>query len=987
MAYSRICSADFNQAAECLPIDARGKQCVPCCLMFFIISHSRPCSSITSADMNDILFAGSNLYCKLQLKGRQHEYMEPQELPEYIVYNSNKFHVRFKDVLSGVLNDQSGNLETLLNNAFASSKNVIIIFNGVSLGLQHNDNCFYIFDSHSRDSNGMCNANGNGILGVVHGLEHLCSFLRSLSSSINCSDTVFQFDVHPLLIAKVKKSRVAAVEVFTMCLKKSKRNVGSCVSRANSDKKQKLSKSYSKSQILTSQPNFKWALDDRHVITEDIFSSQDQRQPHESASVTNLASNLTICKQFQDIVSSGPDYVCSSCTQTFFRHSVSEVSRVTCVSMELKSCYLTGYKSIGNKEWVCNTCKSSLSKGHAPSVWVNNGLKFPTRPEELNITNLEERLVSPRLPFMQLREMPRGGQVSLKGNIVNVPADVSSTIKSLPRLLNDNETILLKLKRKLSYKHHVAFENIRPNKVFAAAQWLVQYSQVFKNEGIVLNESWLDVSQHVENMDSSDTPESENAANENIAESDVWSEEEIIGRMPAGNFDTMLHPLDFREFNKILSVAPAENNSPIGLFQDMHSEVLSFPSIYCGQPRVENSQRVVPLHYSTICKWELRNIDRRVAQCLPNIFYKLKRLQIKQIKDKVTLAIRKCKTKGQVFTVGDILSPDFVSKLTMQDDGFRVLRTIRGSPPYWEQAKRDVLAMVRQLGVPTWFCSFSAAETKWMPLLKSLFYLKHGKTASNVEIEALSWQDKSNLIKSDPVTCARYFDFKVQAFIKYVLKSDEQPIGEIADFFYRVEFQQRGSPHIHMLICVGSSTLEDVIAFIDKYISCSADNSIPTLINYQTHRHAKTCRKRGKCICRFGFPLPPMPCTVVLEPLGQRDDIQIHQKNYVKVAEFLDSVHRKGINMSFVQFLEQISLTYEEYILSIRSSIQSSKVFVKRQVSEVRINSYNSTLLRSWEANMDIQYILNPYACVSYIVSYISKGQRGLSNLLMESCS
>lgn len=35
---------------------------------------------------------------------------------------------------------------------------------------------------------------------------------------------------------------------------------------------------------------------------------------------------------------------------------------------------------------------------------------------------------------------------------------------------------------------------------------------------------------------------------------------------------------------------------------------------------------------------------------------------------------------------------------------------------------------------------------------------------------------------------------------------------------------------------------------------------------------------------------------------------------------------------------------------------------------------------------MDIQFILDPYACVSYIVSYISKGQRGLSNLLSEAC-
>lgn len=35
---------------------------------------------------------------------------------------------------------------------------------------------------------------------------------------------------------------------------------------------------------------------------------------------------------------------------------------------------------------------------------------------------------------------------------------------------------------------------------------------------------------------------------------------------------------------------------------------------------------------------------------------------------------------------------------------------------------------------------------------------------------------------------------------------------------------------------------------------------------------------------------------------------------------------------------------------------------------------------------MDIQFILDPYACAVYIVSYISKGQRCMSNLLRHAC-
>ena len=66
----------------------------------------------------------------------------------------------------------------------------------------------------------------------------------------------------------------------------------------------------------------------------------------------------------------------------------------------------------------------------------------------------------------------------------------------------------------------------------------------------------------------------------------------------------------------------------------------------------------------------------------------------------------------------------------------------------------------------------------------------------------MAWEQKSDLIQKDPVTCARNFEHIVQLLIRGVLKSSVMPIGEIADYFYKVEFQQRGSPHIHGLFWV-----------------------------------------------------------------------------------------------------------------------------------------------------------------------------------------
>lgn len=55
-----------------------------------------------------------------------------------------------------------------------------------------------------------------------------------------------------------------------------------------------------------------------------------------------------------------------------------------------------------------------------------------------------------------------------------------------------------------------------------------------------------------------------------------------------------------------------------------------------------------------------------------NIFYKLKKVQIKQIKDKVSLALRKCKVKDKKLTVGDVLSGNVVQGLIQHNEGYKV---------------------------------------------------------------------------------------------------------------------------------------------------------------------------------------------------------------------------------------------------------------------------------------------------------------------------
>lgn len=414
-------------------------------------------------------------------------------------------------------------------------------------------------------------------------------------------------------------------------------------------------------------------------------------------------------------------------------------------------------------------------------------MKFPTIPNELvGLSQLEQRLISPRIHFMSIRQQPRGGQLCMKGNVVNVPADVNKTVRVLPRTLNDNETVFVKLKRKISYKHCVAQEMIRPNHVIDAVKLLTK-STLFKSEGISIDPHWS-----VDNVSNTLTDNHDKGQSSDIEtneeSSNSWDEASNHENEPSGNLDTMLNPIGFREYKPVINIAPGEGNSPLGVFQDINSEFLAFPAIYCGQTRTPNNLRCIPLHYSTISKWELRNIDRRVAMCIPNIFFKMKKLQIKYIQDKIQLAVRKCKLQGEKITVEDVLAPGAVDNFVKHNEGFQILRKIRGSPAYWEGAKKDLFGMIRQLGIPHWFVSLSAAETKWKNLLQTLGKLVDHKDYTYEDIDKMSWLDKCRLISSDPVTCTRYFDYRVQKFLNEILMGSLHSLGKIKDFFYRVEF-------------------------------------------------------------------------------------------------------------------------------------------------------------------------------------------------------
>ena len=74
---------------------------------------------------------------------------------------------------------------------------------------------------------------------------------------------------------------------------------------------------------------------------------------------------------------------------------------------------------------------------------------------------------------------------------------------------------------------------------------------------------------------------------------------------------------------------------------------------------------------------------------------------MKQVLRKATLAVCHFRTKGKKLKVKDILDDTQRNGLVNLEEGFYIFKTICSSPAYLEKCKKDVLAMIRQLGFPS----------------------------------------------------------------------------------------------------------------------------------------------------------------------------------------------------------------------------------------------------------------------------------------------
>ena len=120
----------------------------------------------------------------------------------------------------------------------------------------------------------------------------------------------------------------------------------------------------------------------------------------------------------------------------------------------------------------------------------------------------------------------------------------------------------------------------------------------------------------------------------------------------------------------------------------------------------------------------------------------------------------------------------------------------------------------------------------------------------------------------DPLMVAIHFERRFDALTNYVFNSQEHPIGKVKDFFYRVEFQIRGSCHYLVTTYffwienipqdINCDTRDVLVQYIDSVIKTDipdeSDVEICQLIKrLQSHCHSKYFQKTPPSSGRFKF--------------------------------------------------------------------------------------------------------------------------------------
>ena len=298
------------------------------------------------------------------------------------------------------------------------------------------------------------------------------------------------------------------------------------------------------------------------------------------------------------------------------------------------------------------------------------------------------------------------------------------------------------------------------------------------------------------------------------------------------------------------------------------------------------------------------------------------------------------------------------------------MSSIKGTPAYWKKILFEVLGMVKQLGIPTFFMTLSCANLRWNELIQVIAKFN---SLNLVDDDIKNIQDRCDTLNKNPVLEARHFQYRVEVFFKEDVLN--VPLGKTKYYAICVELQVRGSPHIHSFIWILNAPKlniehkEEYIQWVDNIICADMPDPVKEkplfelVKTAQLYRHSKTCRKYRNKKCRFHFgtffshwktvaePLPDsMPEEIKIQVLRNRSDFLSKVKSYIDTrlnpskTNLYDSFRSDYENVkSTDEILASLEISRAEYEVALSiSEDKDFQAYLKESPNACFVNNYFS---------------------------------------------
>ncbi|KAK6168683.1 hypothetical protein SNE40_019873 [Patella caerulea] len=509
--------------------------------------------------------------------------------------------------------------------------------------------------------------------------------------------------------------------------------------KAQSKYKYKTNEQFQSDVKSRSQLNYK--LDKNH---RDVIKKQN-RERKEKQRIEMSKIDIVI-NDFKKEKKNGPEYICCVCHRLLFNNQVTccnekkfksaKVKQIAseCISKKyLHDCSNTCQNECPHPQsskslWICYTCDRKIKSGKKPQESMTNNLDPGPIVDELKALNsLETHLVSLHIPFMKMVNLSKFKQHKVSGATVCVPSNINKTTNALPRIENDTQLIRIKLKRRKTQKGYYQYQYISKKKMKDALHYLKHNNKYYSE--IEFNDEWIDIDDVLEGDNSvlgglasnysddetDELPDIDVKDNDlsNIDEKDdlpdIDAEEE---KLNGPELATCLQPLDIvsetldNHFDSIFSISPAEDNSPVRILTDETNEAKCFPTLFPNGTASYHDNHEERITLSRYLNCRLMNADNRFAKNTDYIFYAQYISELSQIVSNVSIALRKGKAglnNLNKITSDMLTTEEPLKNIFRNDEGYKFMTPIRGTPPYWQSTQKGLFAMLRQLGIPTFF--------------------------------------------------------------------------------------------------------------------------------------------------------------------------------------------------------------------------------------------------------------------------------------------